>query len=145
MAFKFHVSKSHHRVKILGNRSWQIMPRTRGDHTEHSTLQTELIQSWLLVLMPDMEPEVGKIKITETQNDGETIMLFLGFSAGSSFAQWHLLYSSDPAQPVQPSFLAVLCPVGHLSSTLENGWNSPTQPNKSKFYLHPQLCLSESE
>lgn len=51
-------------------------------------------QSWLLVLMPVMEPEVGKIKITETQNDDETTMLILGFRAGSSFAQWHLLYSS---------------------------------------------------
>lgn len=113
------------------------MPRTRGGHTEHSTLQTELIQSWLLVLMPDMEPEVGKIKITETQNDGETIMLFLGFSAGSSFNQWHLLYSSDPAQPVQPSFLAVLCPVGHLSSTLENGWELTNTTQQIKVLPAP--------
>lgn len=122
MAFKFHISKSHHtcRVKILGNRSCQVMPRIRGDHMRHSTLQTELTQSWLLVPMPVTESEVGKIKITETQNDDETMMLFLGFRAGSSFAQWHFLHSSGPAQPLQPSFLAagVLCPVGHLSSTL---------------------------
>lgn len=120
MAFNFHLSKGHHtcRVKIPGNKSWQNRPRIRGDHMRHSTLQTELTQSWLLVLMPVTESEVGKINIMETQ-----MMVFLGFRAGSSFAQWHLLYSPGPAQPQQPSFLSagVLCPVGHLSSTLVTG------------------------
>lgn len=32
-------------------------------------------------------------------------MIFLGHTAGPSFAQWHLLCSSDPAQPLHPSFL----------------------------------------
>lgn len=69
MAFNFHLSKGHHtcRVKIPGNKSWQNRPRIRGDHMRHSTLQTELTQSWLLVLMPVTESEVGKINIMETQ------------------------------------------------------------------------------
>lgn len=141
MAFNFHVSKSHHtcRVKIPGNKSWQNMPRIRGDHMRHSTLQTELTQSWLLVLMPVMEPELGKIQIKETQNDDETMMVFLGFRARSSFAQQHLLYSSGPAQPLQPSFLGagVLCPVGHLSSTLAAG-NSSVSSVPSRAAREPQ-------
>lgn len=132
--FNFNVSKSQNtcRVKILGNRSWQIMLRIRGGHRRHSTLQTQLTLSWFLVLMPVVESEVGKIKITETQNDNKTIKLSLGFRAGPSFAQRHLLCSSGPAQALQASSLAagVLCPVGHLSSPLEDGnFSISSMPN----------------
>lgn len=91
-------------LKFLGTEAGRSCPGSE-DHRRHSTLQTELTKSWLLVLMPVVESEVGKTKITETQNDDQTIKLFLGFRAGLSFAQWHLLCSSGPAQPLQPSFL----------------------------------------